>query len=100
MSVRGLRWRTVQVMVVLSLVPAGAGLVAAGLVSMVPECLAHSSIAGSDMPFTASAFLSLDPSSPPAPIDEMRFSRKAGEIIAKAAAGETGGKPPRQAQIG
>ncbi len=35
------------------------GLIAAFLVSMVPECLAHSSIAGSDMPFTASAFLAL-----------------------------------------
>jgi hypothetical protein len=38
---------------------AATGLAAALLVSFVPECLAHSSIAGSDMPFTASAFLSL-----------------------------------------
>jgi hypothetical protein len=36
-----------------------AGLVAAGLLSLVPEVLAHSSIAGSDVPFTASAFLAL-----------------------------------------
>ncbi len=35
------------------------GLVSAGLVSMVPEILAHSSIAGSDMPFTTSAFLAI-----------------------------------------
>ena len=35
------------------------GLIAAGLTSMVPECLAHSAIAASDMPFTASAFLSI-----------------------------------------
>jgi 4-amino-4-deoxy-L-arabinose transferase-like glycosyltransferase len=35
------------------------GLVAAGLVSVTPECLAHSAIAGSDMPFTAAALLSL-----------------------------------------
>jgi hypothetical protein len=35
------------------------GLVAAGLVSMVPEVVAHASIAGSDMAFTASAFLAL-----------------------------------------
>lgn len=38
---------------------ATTGLIAAALVSMVPECLAHSAIAGSDMPFTASAFLAL-----------------------------------------
>lgn len=38
---------------------AALGLIAAGLVSLVPECLAHASIAGSDMPFTASAFLAL-----------------------------------------
>jgi hypothetical protein len=36
-----------------------AGLIAAALVSLVPEVVAHSAIAGSDMPFTASAFLSL-----------------------------------------
>jgi hypothetical protein len=36
-----------------------AGLVAAALLSMVPEVLAHSAIAGSDMPFAAAAFLSL-----------------------------------------
>jgi 4-amino-4-deoxy-L-arabinose transferase-like glycosyltransferase len=36
-----------------------AGLVAAGLLSAVPEVVAHSAIAGSDMPFTASAFLAL-----------------------------------------
>ncbi|MDB5349509.1 MAG: hypothetical protein JWN86_756 [Planctomycetota bacterium] len=36
-----------------------SGLIAAGLVSTVPECLAHSAIAGSDMPFTTSAFFSL-----------------------------------------
>lgn len=35
------------------------GLVAAGLLSMVPEILAHSSIAGSDMPFTAAAILAI-----------------------------------------
>ena len=35
------------------------GLIAAALVSFVPECLAHSAIAGSDMPFTATAFLAL-----------------------------------------
>ena len=38
---------------------AATGLIAAALVSLVPECLAHSAIAGSDMPFTASAFLAL-----------------------------------------
>lgn len=38
---------------------AATGLVAAALVSLVPECLAHSAIAGSDMPFTTSAFLAL-----------------------------------------
>jgi 4-amino-4-deoxy-L-arabinose transferase-like glycosyltransferase len=36
-----------------------AGLIAAGLLSLVPEILAHSAIAGSDVPFTASAFLAL-----------------------------------------
>lgn len=36
-----------------------AGLVAAGLLSLVPEILAHSAIAGSDVPFTAAAFLAL-----------------------------------------
>jgi Dolichyl-phosphate-mannose-protein mannosyltransferase len=36
-----------------------AGLVAAALLSMVPEVLAHASIAGSDMPFAAAAVLSL-----------------------------------------
>jgi hypothetical protein len=35
------------------------GLVAAGLLSLLPEMLAHSAIAGSDMPFTAAAFLAL-----------------------------------------
>ncbi len=35
------------------------GLAAAGLLSLVPEMLAHSAIAGSDMPFTAAAFLAL-----------------------------------------
>lgn len=35
------------------------GLVAMALVSLVPECLAHSAIAGSDMPFTAAAVLAL-----------------------------------------
>lgn len=35
------------------------GLVAAALLSMVPEVVAHSAIAGSDMPFTAAAFLAL-----------------------------------------
>ncbi|MFO0957287.1 MAG: glycosyltransferase family 39 protein [Isosphaeraceae bacterium] len=34
-----------------------AGLVAAALLSMVPEVLAHSAIAGSDLPFAASAML-------------------------------------------
>lgn len=38
---------------------AWAGLVAAGLLSLVPEILAHSAIAGSDVPFTAAAFLAL-----------------------------------------
>jgi 4-amino-4-deoxy-L-arabinose transferase-like glycosyltransferase len=37
----------------------GLGLVAAGLVSVTPECLAHAAIAGSDMPFTAAALLAL-----------------------------------------
>ena len=36
-----------------------AGLVAAGLLSLVPEILAHSAIAGSDVPFTAAAFVAL-----------------------------------------
>ena len=35
------------------------GLVAALIVSLVPEVVAHASIAGSDMPFTAAAFVSL-----------------------------------------
>lgn len=35
------------------------GLIAAAMISLVPEVLAHSSIAGSDMPFTTSAFLAL-----------------------------------------
>lgn len=35
------------------------GLVAATLVALVPECLAHAAIAGSDMPFTVMALLSL-----------------------------------------
>lgn len=34
-------------------------LIAASLLSLVPEVIAHSAIAGSDVPFTASAFLSL-----------------------------------------
>ncbi|MEO6811635.1 MAG: glycosyltransferase family 39 protein [Isosphaeraceae bacterium] len=34
-------------------------LIAAGLLSLVPEVIAHSAIAGSDVPFTASAFLAL-----------------------------------------
>ena len=38
---------------------AWVGVVAALLASLVPEVLAHSSIAGSDVPFTASAFLAL-----------------------------------------
>ncbi len=36
-----------------------AGLIAAALLSMVPDCLAHSAIAGSDIPFTAAAVLAL-----------------------------------------
>ena len=36
-----------------------AGLVAAGLVALVPEVVAHASIAGSDLPFTAAAFVAL-----------------------------------------
>src|SRR5262249_19011541 len=36
-----------------------AGLVAAALLALVREGLAHSAIAGSDMPFTASAFLAI-----------------------------------------
>jgi hypothetical protein len=36
-----------------------SGLIAAGLLSLVPEVIAHSAIAGSDVPFTASAFLAL-----------------------------------------
>jgi 4-amino-4-deoxy-L-arabinose transferase-like glycosyltransferase len=36
-----------------------AGLMAAGLLSLVPEVLAHSAIAGSDVPFTAAAFVAL-----------------------------------------
>jgi 4-amino-4-deoxy-L-arabinose transferase-like glycosyltransferase len=35
------------------------GLIAAGLLAMVPEVAAHASIAGSDMPFTAAAFIAL-----------------------------------------
>ncbi len=38
---------------------AALALIATGLVSLIPECLAHSAIAGSDMPFTASAMLAL-----------------------------------------
>lgn len=38
---------------------AGLGLVAAAVLSLVPEVLAHSSIAGSDMPFTTAAVLAL-----------------------------------------
>ncbi|HEV3120572.1 MAG TPA: glycosyltransferase family 39 protein, partial [Isosphaeraceae bacterium] len=38
---------------------AAIGLVAAALVSMVPEVLAHASLAGSDVPFAATAMLSL-----------------------------------------
>jgi hypothetical protein len=37
----------------------GVGLIAAGLLSMVPDCLAHSAIAGSDIPFTTAAVLAL-----------------------------------------
>ncbi len=45
-------------------------LIAVALLSMVPETLAHSAIAGSDMPFTAAAVLAIvllaaSPSSPP-----------------------------------
>lgn len=36
-----------------------AGLLAAALLSLVPEVVAHAAIAGSDIPFTAAAFLSL-----------------------------------------
>ncbi|MBX6313257.1 MAG: glycosyltransferase family 39 protein, partial [Isosphaeraceae bacterium] len=36
-----------------------AGLVAAAILSLVPEILAHASIAGSDMPFTAAAMLAV-----------------------------------------
>ncbi|HWE39153.1 MAG TPA: glycosyltransferase family 39 protein [Isosphaeraceae bacterium] len=36
-----------------------AGLIAGGLVSSVPEVLAHSAIAGSDVPFAAAAFLAI-----------------------------------------
>jgi len=36
-----------------------SGLVAATLVAMVPEVVAHSSIAGSDLPFTAAAFVAI-----------------------------------------
>jgi hypothetical protein len=38
---------------------AGPGLLAAAIVAMVPEVLAHSAIAGSDLPFTAAAFVAL-----------------------------------------
>ncbi len=38
---------------------AGVGLMAAALVAMVPECLAHSAIAGSDIPFTVAAVLTV-----------------------------------------
>ncbi len=36
-----------------------SGLVAAALVAMVPEVVAHASIAGSDIPFTAAAFVAI-----------------------------------------
>ena len=37
----------------------GVGLIAAAIVALVPEVAAHSAIAGSDMPFTVTAFLAL-----------------------------------------